>query len=162
MIKKILIRYSILGLSFIFGILLYINNKINIISSLLLFVGGYIFIKNLFDYRKIKRNIYYIKKKNNNLDINIKKEVNDRSDMLIFEFSKGEDIKCIKDKEIDSIKVECVDKEENLEIDKVTTDKIFVNEIDIIGDSNIKRYKNYEEIPGIKRVRCYKKVRRRY
>ena len=162
MIKKILVRYSILGLPFIFGILLYINNKINIISSLLLFVGGYIFIKNLFDYRKIKRNIYYIKKKNNNLDINIKKEVNDRSNMLIFEFSKGEDIKCIKDKEIDSIKVECVDREENLEIDKVTTDKIFVNEIDIIGDSDIKRYKNYEEIPGIKRVRCYKKVRRRY
>ena len=162
MIKKILVRYSILGLPFIFGILLYITNKINIISSLLLFVGGYIFIKNLFDYRKIKRNIYYMKKKNNNLDINIKKEVNDRSNMLIFEFSKGEDIKCIKDKEIDSIKVECVDKEENLEIDKVTTDKIFVNEIDIIGDSNIKRYKNYEEIPGIKRVRCYKKVRRRY
>ena len=24
------------------------------------------------------------------------------------------------------------------------------------------KYKNYEEIPGIKRVRCYKKVRRRY
>ena len=146
MFKKILIRYSILGLPFIFGMLFYINGSINIISSLLLSVGGYIFIKNIFDYRKIKRNIYYIKKKSSNLDSDIKKDINlNKSNILIVKSNKDDKIKFSKD--------DC------LYVYKANRDEGLVNECNIVDE---KQYKSYENIPGIKRVRCYRKVRRKY
>ena len=55
--KKLIKRYVLLCLPFICGIGLYLVGFINIVSSLLLFGGGYITVKNLFDYRIIKRSV---------------------------------------------------------------------------------------------------------
>ena len=42
---------------FILGLGMFCLGYINLVSSLLLFLGGYVSIKNTFDYRKIKKNI---------------------------------------------------------------------------------------------------------
>ena len=57
MTKKILLKYLFMYLSFILGLILYSVGVVNIFSTLLVFVGGYISIKNTFDYRLVKRNI---------------------------------------------------------------------------------------------------------
>ena len=138
MLKRILFRYIILSLPFILGILLYINKIFNIVSSLLLFVGGYILIKNLCDYRIVKRNIYNIERKYSNLDNDIDKDITkDKSNMIEIGFSKSDSM--------------ILDEFKNKE-----------KQMNNINNSNIKKYQSYEDISGIKRVRCYKKVRRRY
>lgn len=138
MLKRILFRYIILSLPFILGILLYINKIFNIVSSLLFFVGGYILIKNLCDYRIVKRNIYNIERKYSNLDNDIDKDITkDKSNMIEIGFSKSDSM--------------ILDEFKNKE-----------KQMNNINNSNIKKYQSYEDISGIKRVRCYKKVRRRY
>ena len=67
MTKKILLKYLFMYLSFILGLILYSVGVMNIFSTLLVFVGGYISIKNTFDYRLVKRNI----NNNDNSKINI-------------------------------------------------------------------------------------------
>ena len=47
----------LLCLPFICGVLLYGIGLYNIVSSLLFFVGGYVLIKNVFDYRVVNKNI---------------------------------------------------------------------------------------------------------
>lgn len=54
--KKLILKYILLLLPFLIGSIMFSFGIYNIISSLLFFVGGYVFVKNLFDYRKIKKN----------------------------------------------------------------------------------------------------------
>lgn len=54
--KKLIIRYILICLPFVIGGLLYCFGIINIFSSLLLFCGGYLTLKNTVDYRKVKKN----------------------------------------------------------------------------------------------------------
>lgn len=109
MYKKLLVRYGLLCLPFVLGVSLYCLSIFNIYSSMLFFVGGYVAIKNLCDYRKIGRNIRLINKKRDNL--------------------------CNVDKIVDK-KDGCNNKSIN--------------------------YSSIDNIPGIKRVRVYKRVRRKY
>lgn len=71
--KKLLLKYLLLALPFLIGSILYSLGIYNILSSILFFCGGYIFIKNISDYRKIQKN-----KNNlniiNKIDNDIKKE----------------------------------------------------------------------------------------
>ena len=48
---------------FFLGIVLNILNIINLFSVLCLFCGGYIAIKNTFDYRTVKKNNNYVNNK---------------------------------------------------------------------------------------------------
>ncbi|MBQ2873413.1 MAG: hypothetical protein IJE89_05390 [Bacilli bacterium] len=64
--KYLLIKYILLYLPFVVGVGLYSFGIYNLASSLLLFIGGYISIKNTFDYRKVNKNINSI---NSNNDI---------------------------------------------------------------------------------------------
>ena len=69
MLKKLLLKYLLLVLPFITGSILFSLGIYNLISSLLFFCGGYIFFKNILDYRKIKKNrelVNTIKKTENN------------------------------------------------------------------------------------------------
>lgn len=68
MLKKIIFKYLLISLPFIIGLGLYICNIVNIISTLLLFIGGYIFFKNTCDYRLIKKNIQKVKKQDKLID----------------------------------------------------------------------------------------------
>ena len=54
--RKIILRYILLGLPFIVGSVMFGFGIYNIISSLLFFCGGYVFVKNIFDYRKVRKN----------------------------------------------------------------------------------------------------------
>ena len=49
-------RYILICSPFIVGSIMFILGIYNLFSSILFFCGGYIATKNLFDYRKIKRN----------------------------------------------------------------------------------------------------------
>lgn len=74
--KKLLLRYVLLCLPFVVGSVLYSFGVVNIVSSLLFFVGGYAAIKNVFDYRKVRKNINIVNaRKNmvvgNGLDIDV-------------------------------------------------------------------------------------------
>lgn len=67
--KNIILKYILIYLPFIVGISLYSFGIYNIISSLLLFIGGYVSLKNTLDYRKVNKNLISI-----NYKENIKKE----------------------------------------------------------------------------------------
>ena len=58
--RKNLIKVSFRFIPFIIGIILYGFGIVNLLSSLLLFVGGYVAVKNTLDYRKVKKNINMI------------------------------------------------------------------------------------------------------
>ena len=60
--KKIILKYLFLYLPFVMGIVLFSNGVVNLFSSLLLFAGGYVSIKNTFDYRLVKKNTVLSKK----------------------------------------------------------------------------------------------------
>ena len=49
-------KYLFICLPFLFGSVLFSFGIYNLISSLLFFVGGYVVLKNIFDYRKLLRN----------------------------------------------------------------------------------------------------------
>lgn len=53
--KKLLFWYLFLGIPFFVGVILYCLGIFNIFSSLLFFCGGYVVLKNVTDYRKIKK-----------------------------------------------------------------------------------------------------------
>jgi len=63
--KKLILKYILLLLPFLVGTVMFSFGIYNIISSLLFFVGGYVFLKNVFDYRKIKKNKKIIEEKYN-------------------------------------------------------------------------------------------------
>ena len=66
---KIIIKYLMMYMAFILGIVLFIVGITNLFSSLLLFVGGYLSLKNTLDYRLIKRNINKLKMDNGIKDV---------------------------------------------------------------------------------------------
>jgi len=109
MYLKLFIKYLLMYLPVIFGVILYVSGVVNLFSSLLLFLGGYIAIKNTLDYRLVKKNINNVK------------------------YSQKSDIKV----ELDNVSSKCIDRE------------------------NIKS-KNCDGIVGLKRVRRYSRVRRKY
>ena len=55
--KKLIFRCVLLYVPFVVGIGLFSFGIFNLFSSLLLFAGGYLAIKNTFDYRKVKKNV---------------------------------------------------------------------------------------------------------
>lgn len=55
--KKLLFKYVLFYIPMVVGIVFFTLGKVNLISSLLLFCGGYVAIKNTFDYRMVRRNI---------------------------------------------------------------------------------------------------------
>lgn len=55
--KKLILKYILLYLPMMVGIGLFSYGVVNLFSSLLLFIGGYIAIKNTFDYREVRKNI---------------------------------------------------------------------------------------------------------
>jgi len=72
--KKKLFLIILKFFPFLGGMILFRMEIINLFSSLLLFVGGYIVVKNLFDYRIIRKNInniYKHKKEEEIVDRNI-------------------------------------------------------------------------------------------
>lgn len=91
--RKLIKRYMLLSLPFICGLLLYGIGSYGIVSSLLFFLGGYILIKNIFDYRVVIKNI----KKCNNVDNGIGVDL-ERCDNYVLEqkFDKNMDVKLSK------------------------------------------------------------------
>jgi len=79
--KKIF-RYTLIYFPFVLGMILFLFNVVNLFSSLCLFLGGYIAIKNTFDYRLVKKNREYFKEnnyhKNNNDDVLMPKKFKSR------------------------------------------------------------------------------------
>lgn len=55
--KKVIIKYLMMYIPFIVGAVLIYSGWVNLLSSLLLFGGGYIAIKNTLDYRLLRKNI---------------------------------------------------------------------------------------------------------
>jgi hypothetical protein len=65
---KILLKYILLYIPFILGIVLLSIGGIDFLSFLLLIVGGYIAIKNTFDYRLVRKHIKKIKINNEKIN----------------------------------------------------------------------------------------------
>ena len=63
--KKLIFKYFLLYVPFVVGIGLFSFGIFNLFSSLLFFVGGYMAIKNTFDYRKVKKNVESIQIEDN-------------------------------------------------------------------------------------------------
>ena len=121
--EKIIIKYLMMYIAFILGIILFSFGITNLFSSMLFFVGGYASIKNTLDYRIIKRNIGKFKK-------------------------------------YDSVKLNDFSVNVNIE-DKKLGDDNMINKKELV--SSIKPIShNVDNIMGIKRIRRYGKVRRRY
>ena len=118
--NKIFIKYLMMYMAFILGIVLFSVGIMNLFSSLLLFVGGYLSIKNTLDYRLIKRNINKLKRDNGVIDV------------------------CVytgtEDKKIDI---------------SMDNEKEMVSSIKPINH-------NIDDIVGVKRIRRYGRVRKRY
>ena len=77
--RKVMIKYILIYIPFITGIGMYSFSIINLFSSLLFFVGGYIAIKNTLDYRTVKRNIDMSKIDN----IYIDDDYNDKNNNIV-------------------------------------------------------------------------------
>lgn len=77
--KKLIKRYVLLCIPFICGCLLYGIGSYGIVSSILFFGGGYVVIKNIFDYRMVNKN----KKKCINKGLRI--DNNDNMDSLLLD-----------------------------------------------------------------------------
>lgn len=90
MSKKLLIKYILMYFPAVIGAVLFSNGVVNLFSSLLLFFGGYIAIKNTLDYRLVKKNIDSIKP--SNIILNNMKD-NDYIDKVIVESKDRELIK---------------------------------------------------------------------
>ena len=54
--NKFIKRYFWLSVPFLCGILMYSLDIYNLVSSILFFAGGYIVLKNIFDYRNVNKN----------------------------------------------------------------------------------------------------------
>ena len=76
--KQLIIKFIIMYLPFILGLGMFSLCYINLVSSLLLFLGGYISVKNTFDYRRLKKNMGNIPKKvdKKSIVVNVEKKDN--------------------------------------------------------------------------------------
>lgn len=117
---KIMIKYLMMYMAFILGIVLFSVGITNLFSSLLLFVGGYLSLKNTLDYRLIKRNINRLKRDNGVKDVCNYTDYEDRK----------------------------------LDMNRVNS-KESVSSIKPINH-------NADDIVGVKRIRRYGRVRKRY
>ena len=127
--KKMIRRYVLLGFPFLIGSILYGMEIYNIFSSVLFFGGGYVFIKNICDYRYVSKNINKVcRVKTKKLE-----EVNDNNN------------------EVDNVRSVSIVNDIKIE-----------NSKDNGSESINKKYRSYEDIPGLKSTRRYVKVRRRY
>ena len=59
--KKIVLKYIIIYVPVVVGLFLFSSRVVNLFSSLLLFLGGYVAIKNTLDYRIVRKNVNSIK-----------------------------------------------------------------------------------------------------
>lgn len=59
--KKIVLKYIIIYVPVVVGLFLFSSGVVNLFSSLLLFLGGYVAIKNTLDYRIVRKNVNSIK-----------------------------------------------------------------------------------------------------
>ena len=135
--KKLILRYIFLCIPFIIGIFLYSGGIYNIFSSALFFGGGYITIKNIFDYRKINKNIRKIFA---NDDKKIRFDIkNDCMDNVV------------RNKK----RLEIFDVFNNIDLgnDLINNDNI---------EKRIYKYNASDNIPLLKNTRRHIRVRRRY
>ena len=58
--KNNLIKISFRFVPFVVGVILYVFGIVNLLSSLLLFVGGYVVVKSTLDYRNVRKNMKMI------------------------------------------------------------------------------------------------------
>ena len=72
--KNKTIKYILLYLPFITGTVLYSFKIYNLFSSLLFFIGGYVILKNTFNYRKIKNKVEPNVKEIENIETSIKEK----------------------------------------------------------------------------------------
>ena len=82
--KKLIKRYILLCIPFICGTLLYGIGFYGIVSSLLFFGGGYVVVKNIFDYRMVNKNIKKC------IEKDLKIDNNDNIDILLLDENKVE------------------------------------------------------------------------
>ena len=88
--KKLLLRYVLLCLPFAVGSVVYSFGVVNIVSSLLFFVGGYVAIKNIFDYRKVRKNINIVNaRKNVFVDNRLDNDVDSIQKVKVYEKSNN-------------------------------------------------------------------------
>lgn len=66
--KKLILKYIFICSPFLIGTILFTLGIFNIFSSVLLFLGGYIAIKNIFDYRKVRKNINSVNRVEKRID----------------------------------------------------------------------------------------------
>ena len=149
--KKIIKRYILLCLPFMCGLLLYGVGNYGIVSSLLFFVGGYVLIKNVFDYRVVMKNI--------------NKYVDNGKKICINEDSGNEIVLGLEVNKLD----DDISKLNNYMDEDVGNIVEKNNDMDtrIIKEDDSKNryrygYMNSDNIPGLKTTRRYIKIRRRY
>jgi len=140
--KKLIKKYILLSLPFICGLLLYRFGSYGIVSSLLFFVGGYMLIKNVFDYRVVRKNVK--KCVGNYKKIGV--DINDRDigNEIVLDLERG----------------------------KIDGDNLGEDRYKIVNDTDVgrvkedscknKEYIKRDNINGLKSTRIYKKVRRKY
>ena len=124
--KKVFVKYLMMYIPFVLGGVLFSMGVTNLFSSLLLFVGGYIAIKNTLDYRLVKRNIS-----------KLKKESVVRLDENLFAGDVSKESRLLGNK---------------TSMENKKNQSISIKPINY----------NVEDMVGIKRIRRYFKVRRRY
>ena len=124
--KKVFVKYLMMYIPFVSGGVLFSMGVTKLFSSLLLFVGGYIAIKNTLDYRLVKRNIS-----------KLKKESVVRLDENLFAGDVSKESRLLGNK---------------TSMENKKNQSISIKPINY----------NVEDMVGIKRIRRYFKVRRRY
>jgi len=139
--RKLIKRYILISIPFGCGIILISMGIYNLVSSLLLFVGGYMFVKNIGDYRVIRRNI----RKSNGYK-KIDRINGDRFDSI---------------SNYDKIMINSYDDLGLCDIDMgISNDMDKCSNIECCKSQH--RYKNSDSVNGFKNTRRYVKVRRRY
>ena len=146
----------LLGLPFICGVLSYVIGSYSIVSSLLFFVGGYVLIKNVFDYRMVRKNI--MKCIDNDKKMEITNDDGDIGNDMLLDLDRdkinsvsldmnineiGNDMDVIEDYVEDNNKMEKIDKNESRNRYRY-------------------KYRGCDNIHGLKSTRRYIKIRRRY
>ena len=134
--KKLIKKYLLLGIPFLGGSILYGMGIYNIFSSMLFFLGGYIFIKSICDYRIVNKNIKMISYGND----------------LGFDKSDGDSVIVnVKKKEVGREK-----QRNNIYINEKNKDSC------VCFDNRNTNGSCYEGVRGLKRTRRYVRVRRKW
>lgn len=138
---KLVKRYLLLALPFICGLFLYGIGSYDIVSSLLFFCGGYLLIKNVFDYRMVRKN--FIKCIDNDKRMDIASDDRKIDNEVFLEIDR------------DMVDNDIIDDLEN-------NDEIYMVDKDKSRNRYSYKYRRTDNIPGLKNTRRYIKIRRRY